>query len=78
MNELERRREEEEAQKTALTLGVLYLRLGSVPIPQEALVLVPESQAREFFMIPFAKTSKTVKVATPNPQSPKCGKRSKN
>ena len=70
MHELERRREENEAQHTALTLGVLYLQLRSIPIPQEALVLIPEAQAREHQVIAFSKTSKSINVASPLPTSP--------
>ena len=62
-------REDEELQTQALAkrYDLPYINLISYPILGDVLYLVPEHDAREYFIIAYLKSAKEIKIATPNP-----------
>src|SRR3989344_5815489 len=59
---LNRKFEDEGAQRRAATIGLPYFDLRGFPIEQEALMLISEQQARELGAIPFDNEARRVKL----------------
>lgn len=74
---LKQRREAEEndAKRRAEKLGLRHINLISIRVPTEikAMQLVPETKAKEAFLVPLQLLRKKLVIATFNPEFPKTG-----
>ncbi len=61
--------EEQRAQAHAIELGLPYVNLRELPITQNVLALMTESQARTFLVLPFHRDGQGIHVASPEPNS---------
>ena len=68
--DLNRKFEEQEAQRRAAALSLPYFDLMGLPIDEEALDLVPYEQAVAAAAVPFFKDGLLLKVAITEPQNP--------
>ena len=69
MRELELAAKEKEAAKLAASLGLPYIDLKGFPIVPEALVLMPEDQAKDLRMVPFLQSGDEIRVGATDPDN---------
>jgi type IV pilus assembly protein PilB len=70
MRDLELAAKEREAAKLAATLGLSYINLKGFPIVAEALILMPEDQAKELGVVPFLQSGDEIRVGAVDPENP--------
>ncbi|MBI4049210.1 MAG: type II/IV secretion system protein [Candidatus Doudnabacteria bacterium] len=64
---LDRKYEEEEAERNAAAFGLAYINLQSFPIDHNVLGLIPKEEAEHLSVLPFYREGRNLKLATPNP-----------
>lgn len=70
MLELELQAKEKETAMKGASLGVSHINLKGFPIVPEALVLIPQEQAKELKMIAFLLSGEELRVGAMNPADP--------
>jgi len=70
MDEMQRKELEQRIEREAAASGFPYINLTSMPISQEALMLLPADQAQTLGAIPFLYSGGEVRLGAVNPASP--------
>ncbi|MBI2356018.1 MAG: type II/IV secretion system protein [Candidatus Doudnabacteria bacterium] len=66
-SELDRKYEEEEAERNAQAFDLPYVNLHSFPIDHNVLSIVPREEAERLLVVPFYREGRNLKLATPHP-----------
>ncbi len=70
LDELGRKELEQRTEKSAAAAGFPYINLAAMPVSQEALGLLSESQAQTLGAIPFLYSGGEIRLGAVNPRSP--------
>lgn len=69
MNEIALQQKEDETQRLAATVGAPYINLKGFPISPDALVLIPEEQAKELRAVAFLFTGPELRIGAVDPKN---------